>query len=128
MKTILALLLFVFFCRADLPDRWNAELAGAKPATLSSYSNGGTRRRPWRAEFKTEDGRTFTNSDNWSFRYLRVGEKTEWTQARKVYAGGFFLRWSIYAVVSPLILAFAAYDLIRIFRGRRSSPGEHAKT
>jgi len=124
MRPILAILGMVFLFWADLPDRWRAELAGAKPATLSGYSDGGTWRRPWRAELITEEGRTITSGDNWSFKHLGVGARTEWTQSEKVYAGGALLRWSVYLVVVPVVFALLVHDLIKLLRRTYSGSGE----
>lgn len=124
MKAFLVLLAMLFVCWADFPDRWSAELSGPKPAIVSGYSNRGTWRRPWNAEIQTKDGRTVTNSDNWTFKYLKVGENTEWTRANRVYVGGFLLRWSVYIAVIPAALALAAYNLIKLLN-RRSAQNEN---
>ena len=116
MKTIWLLLLIAFLCWLDLPERWSAELAGSKPATVSGYSNKGTWKRPWKVEVETGDGRAFTNGDSWTFKYLDVGDRTEWTRAKRVHVGGFFLRWSVYILGLPLVLACIAYDLFKLFR------------
>ena len=102
----------------DVPDRWRAELAGPKPAIVSSYSDRGRWKPQWEVEIKTEAGSTLTNSDTWTYRYYSVGERTEYTRAKHVYVGGFFLRWSIYFVVFPLLLGLLVDGIITLFRRR----------
>jgi hypothetical protein len=114
MKVFALLVLLLAFIWFDLPDRWRAEFARPKPATVFSYSDGRRWRSRWRAVIKTEAGHVLTNSDRWAFRYLEVAERTEWTRAKHVYVGGFFLRWSMYFIVVPLLLALLVHSVTKL--------------
>ena len=104
----------------DFPERWAAELAGSKPAVVSGYSNGGTWKRPWEVQIKTESGTILTGSDNWMFRYLDVGDTTEWTGSRRIFVGGFFLRWAFYLIGGPIVFGSLVHDIIEKIRGNKN--------
>ena len=116
MKTFWALPLLAFVTWLDFPERWNAELSGARPAIVHGYTNEGTWKRPWKIQIKTEDGAILTSGDNWMFRYLDIGDKTEWTSSRQTFVGNFFLRWMLYLIGGPIVLAGLAHDILEVIK------------